>query len=49
MIANAKEKFKKVACGNTFSLALSYTGKVYFWGNFKYFGALSVKKDIEEP
>ena len=38
-----------MACGNSFSLALTSSGKAYYWGNFKYFGALSVKKDLEEP
>jgi alpha-tubulin suppressor-like RCC1 family protein len=48
-LLSTKERFKKVACGTTFSLGLSATGKVYFWGNFKYFGALAVKRDVDEP
>ena len=37
-ITSAKEKFVKVCCGHNYSLGLSVTGKVYFWGNRKYFG-----------
>ena len=36
IIENALERFKKVQCGINFTLALSMTDKVYFWGNRKY-------------
>ena len=36
-INNTKERFKKVACGASFSLGLSHTNRIYFWGNFKYY------------
>jgi len=45
----AKERFIKVACGTNFSIGLSSTGRVYFWGNFKYYLDLDRKKDVEEP
>jgi alpha-tubulin suppressor-like RCC1 family protein len=35
-IQNTKERFRKVACGYNFSLGLSPSNKVYFWGNLKY-------------
>ena len=38
-----------MACGINFSLGLSLTNRVYFWGNFKYFLDLDRKKDVEEP
>jgi len=48
-IQNTKERFRKVACGYNFSLGLSPSNRVYFWGNFKYSSDISAKKDIEEP
>lgn len=48
-IDTAKERFKKVACGVNYSMGLSQTGRVYFWGNFKYFLDLKRRKDVEEP
>lgn len=47
-IISAKERFYKVACGQNFSLGLSVTNKVYFWGNYKYFCEKG-SKDLEEP
>ena len=38
-----------MACGNNFSLGLSNSSRVYFWGNFKYFCNHRNTKDIEEP
>lgn len=38
-----------MACGNNFSIGLSNTSRVYFWGNFKYFCNHRFTKDIEEP
>ena len=35
-IQNQAERFKKVQCGANFSLGLSLTNRVYFWGNLKY-------------
>jgi len=48
-IGNTKERFKKVSCGATFSLGLSHTNRIYFWGNFKYYCSHKVQKNIEEP
>lgn len=48
-ILNTKERFVKVACGYNFSLGLTATNRLYFWGNFKYFGELKRTKDVEEP
>ena len=47
-IDNAKERFCQVACGQNFSLGLSYTKRVYFWGNSKYLCETG-RKDVEEP
>ena len=49
IIENAKERFKKVACGINFSVGLSPTNRVYFWGNYKYFADLKRTRDVEEP
>jgi len=49
LIENTKERFKKVVCGTNFSVGLSHTHRVYFWGNFKYYCSYKVTKDIEEP
>lgn len=48
-IMNAKERFKKVACGHNYSLGLSHSGQLYFWGNYNYSCDYSAKKNIEEP
>lgn len=48
-ITSAKEKLVKVCCGHNYSLGLSVTGKVYFWGNRKYFGSFEQTKDVDEP
>lgn len=45
----AKERFHRVACGINFSIGLSLTNRVYFWGNFKYYLDLDRTKDVEEP
>lgn len=44
----AKEMFKKVVCGQNFSMGLTANGSVYFWGNYKYF-CEKVNKDFLEP
>ena len=50
IIGNTKERFKKVVCGYNFSLGLSReNGRVYFWGNYKYYCSHKHTKDIEEP
>lgn len=49
VIPNTKERFRKVQCGSNFSLGLSNTNRVYFWGNYKYFCNSQHTKDIEEP
>ena len=49
VIDTAKEKFKKVVCGYNFSMGLSLTNKLYFWGNYKYFCNPFNIIDIEEP
>lgn len=46
---NTKERFKKVACGYNFSLGLSPSNKLYFWGNLKYSCDQKSTKDFEEP
>lgn len=48
-IQNTKERFRKVACGYNFSLGLSPSNKVYFWGNLKYSTEMRATKDYEEP
>lgn len=49
MIKNAKERFRKVECGQSFSIGISNTNRIYFWGNFKYLCNLKVTKDVDEP
>ena len=49
IIENSKERFLKVVCGYNYSLGLSVSNKVYFWGNFKYFCNPSNFEDVEEP
>ena len=36
-------------CGINFSVGLSPTNRVYFWGNYKYFTDLKRTRDVEEP
>jgi alpha-tubulin suppressor-like RCC1 family protein len=48
-IKNAKERFKKVACGHNYSIGLSQSGRVYHWGNYKFLCNNKVKSDVEEP
>lgn len=48
-ILNAKERFRKVACGQNFSLGLTYNNQVYLWGNSKYFCDSKITKDVEIP
>ena len=47
----AKEKLQKVCCGFDFSLGLTFTNKVYFWGNFNNYPQTQkvLTKDIDEP
>lgn len=48
-IQTTKERFEKVACGYNFSMGLTPSHKVYFFGNFKYSSNQSVSRDFEEP
>ena len=48
-IKNAKERFKKVACGHNYSIGLSQSGRVYQWGNYKFACRATLKNDLEEP
>lgn len=48
-IINAKERFKKVACGQDFSIGLTVNNQVYVWGNCKYYCDSKISKDIEIP
>ena len=47
-ITQAKEKFRKIVCGQNFTLGLSIENKVFFWGNQKYF-CEKTTRDFEEP
>ena len=44
-----KENLEKVCCGIDFSLGLSESKKLYFWGNARYSGHLLLKEDVEFP
>ena len=48
-IMNSKVLFKKVVCGQNFSIGISQSQQLYFWGNYKYMCDIKVSKDVETP
>lgn len=48
-ILNSKVLLKKVACGQNFSMGISTSNQLHFWGNYKYMCDIKVTKDVEEP